>query len=153
MPGISRAIPDRTALARQHERIAGALVDAFNSRDPGSWTSVFHPDVEFRPTALIGSRSVYKGHPGVLCYIGELTKRGASQRTRIRRVQVISADRFVLYTEVLLGAEVVSPGAVIIRLADRKIIEATAYLSDEKTLQTTGLAPPDEAQDGAVSEP
>lgn len=153
MPGISRATPDPMALAQQHERIAGALVDAFNSREPGAWTSVFHPDVEFRPTTLIGSRSVYKGHPGVLRYLGELTKRGAGQRTRMRRVQVISADRFVLYTEVLLGEEVVSPGAVIIRLTDCKIIEATAYLSDEKTLQTTGLVPPEEAQDDAVSKP
>ena len=63
----------------------------------------------------------------------------------------ISDDEFVVDTEVLVGDHVVSPGAVILRLAEDKIIEATAYLSDEETLKTTGRVARTEAEEGDAS--
>ena len=48
---------------------------------------------------------------------------------------------FIVFTEVMLGDKVISPAAVIVRLAEGRIIEATAYLSDERTLDALGLTP------------
>lgn len=142
---------DRESRARRQEHIARALIDAFNSRDPTAWVSLFHPDVEFRPTLLVGAGTVYTGHQGVLRYLDDLADRRADQRSRLRRIQAVSDDEFVVYTEVLVGDHVVSPAAVILRLAGDKIIEATAFLSDEETLKTTGRVPRTEAKEGDVS--
>ena len=123
------------------ERIAAAFVEAFNRRDPKDWVAVFHPEVEFRPTVLVGSRSVYRGRDGVAAYLEQLRLGGGQHRARVRELRRLSDDKFVLLTGVFVGEEVVAPGAALIRLEDDMIIEATAYLSDEETLAALELIP------------
>jgi hypothetical protein len=123
------------------ERIAQAFVDAFTRRDRADWIAVFHPHVEFRPTLLIGSRSVYSGHGGVGAYLDQLQGDGHAQQARVRDLRRIARDQFVLLTDVLVDGEVVSPGAVLITLKDDKIIAATAYLSDDETLASLDIIP------------
>ena len=98
----------------------------------------------------MGAGRVYSGHQGVLRYLDDLADRRADQQSRVRRIQAVSDDEFVVYTEVIVGDHVVSPAAVILRLAGDKIIEATAYLTDQETLKTTGRVPRTEAQEGDV---
>lgn len=123
------------------ERIAHAFVDAYNRRDPERWVALFHPEAEFHPTLLIGSRSVYRGHEGVRRYLDELGHGHMEQQARVREIRRVAADRFVLLTDVLDQGKVVSPAAVLLRLEDDKIIAATAYLSDDETLISLGLIP------------
>jgi AmiR/NasT family two-component response regulator len=123
------------------DRAACRFVDAYNRRDVGAWVAVFHDDVEFRPTMLIGSRSVFRGHAGAASYLEELSKRGIEHHARIRELRRINASQFVLLTDILLHGEVVSPGAAIIKLEDEKIIEVSAYLSDPEILAALDLIP------------
>jgi CheY-like chemotaxis protein len=123
------------------EGIAHRLVDAYNRRDRAAWVGIFHPDMEFQPTMLIGARAVYRGHNGAKRYLDELRKRGVQQQARIRELRRIGPTEFALLTDILLGSEIVSPGAVTIRLQDDKIIEARAYLSDPDILASLDVIP------------
>jgi len=51
----------------QADRIGREFVDAFNRRDADGLVALSHPDIEFRPTMLAGSKRVYKGHEGLRC--------------------------------------------------------------------------------------
>jgi hypothetical protein len=74
----------------------------------------------------------------------DLIESGAQHHSRIRDVRLLGGDEFLLLSEILVKDEPVSRGAVIIRVADEKIIEATAYLSDEATLTALGVIPKQE---------
>ena len=123
------------------QRLADAFFDAVNRRDPEAMIALFHAAAKFRPSVLVGSRSLYSGHEGVRRYFEELRPIDGGQTVRIREVRRISGDQFVVLTDVLVGTEVASPAAVILRVQDGKIIEATAHLSDEATLVSVGLIP------------
>src|SRR5262245_63371522 len=109
-------------------RVAEAFIDTFNERDTEAWAAVFHPDAEFSPTAMTRKRPVYRGPEGARAFMEDLVESGARHRSRIRDVRLLGGDEFLLLTEILVQDEPVSRGAVIIRVADEKIIEATAYL-------------------------
>jgi ketosteroid isomerase-like protein len=144
----------RDSIEPRHEQVARAFVAAFNNRDRVAWASVFHADTKFRPTALVGARSLYEGHDGVTRFLDELAQHNVKHQTSIRKLRTISADQFILFTDVTEDGDIVSPGAAIVRLADGKIIEATAYLSDEQLLETVGLfTRPADTQHNDVSTP
>jgi hypothetical protein len=84
---------------------------------------------------------VFRGHAGAASYLDELRARGIEHQARIRELRRMSANQFVLLTDILLRGEVVSPGAAIVRLEDGRIIEVTAYLSDPETLTALDLIP------------
>jgi hypothetical protein len=89
----------------------------------------------------IGSRSVFRGHPGAASYLEELSKREIEHQARVGELRRINANQFVLLTDILVHGEAVSPGAAIIRLEGEKIIEASAYLSDPEILAALDLIP------------
>jgi hypothetical protein len=74
-------------------------------------------------------------------YFEDLRPVDRDQRVQIREILCISGDQFVVLTEVMIGTELASPAAIILRVEDGKIIEATAHLSDEATLIALGLIP------------
>ena len=111
------------------QRIAHAFVDAANRRDPEALIVLFHSDAEFRPSVLVGSRSSYRGHDGVRRYFEHLRPVDRDQRVRIREIRRISGDQFVVLTEVMVETEIASPAAIILRVEDGKIVEATAHLT------------------------
>jgi CheY-like chemotaxis protein len=137
----SSSAPGQSWDAEHHGSVAHALVDALNDRDADALIALFHPVAEFRPIRLAGSQRVFEGREGVRGYTDELRQSQVDQRLRIHKIRSVNAEQFVAFIEILVGDEVVSPGAVHVLLAAGKIIEATVYLSDEKTLTALGLVP------------
>jgi ketosteroid isomerase-like protein len=123
----------------QANQVGHDFIAAFNLRDADALVALAHPDVEFRPTMLVGSRRVYKGHEGLRTWVADLIASGAEHQVRVREVRTLGDERLVVLTEVLLGGEVISPSAMIATLRDGKVVEAHAYLSDETTLAELDL--------------
>ena len=139
-------VPDATI-----NLIAAAYHEAFNARDRDAWCRLFHPSVEFRPTLLIGSRSVYSGFDGVAHYLDDLHSKGVDHQGRIREVRRIGPDQFVILTDVLRAGETPAPGAIMMRVRGGLIVEVSAYLGDAKTLEAFALIP--SLGDDATAEP
>jgi len=118
----------------QADSIGREFVDAFNRRDADGLVALSHPDIEFRPTMLAGSKRVYKGHEGLRCWVAELVASGAQHHVRVSEIRKLDDRRFLLLSEVLLDGEAVAPSAMVAKLAGGKIIEDHAYLSDEGML-------------------
>jgi hypothetical protein len=127
------------------QQVAQQLADAFNRRDSEAWGAVFHPEVEFRPSVL-AEAPLYRGREGAMRYLDELRTSGQRYEARVRKLRRLADDEFVILTDVVLGGEVVSPGATIVRLKAGKVIKATASLSEETTLISLGLVPEDAAE-------
>ncbi len=123
------------------QRIAQAFVGAANARDPEALCEIFEPDGELRPSVLVGSRSTYTGHDGLRQYFRSLRDTDAGQMVQIAEVRRIREDQFVALVRVTLGAEVLSPAALIITVRNGRIARAEAHLSDEPTLIAVGLIP------------
>jgi ketosteroid isomerase-like protein len=124
--------------ARETE-IGHLFVDAFNRRSADDLVALSHPDIEFRPTMLTGSRRVYRGHEGLRTWAAELVAGGAGHQVRVREVRSVEGNRLIVLSEVLLDGEVLTPSAMVARLRDGKIVEVKAYLSDEATLNELDL--------------
>jgi ketosteroid isomerase-like protein len=123
----------------QADRIGRELIDAFNARDAERLVALTHPEIEFRPTMLVGSRRVYKGHDGLRSWVADLLASGAMHRVRVREIRALGGERLIVLTEVLVDDEAISPSAMIATLREGKIVEVRAYLSDEATLAELGL--------------
>lgn len=123
------------------QRLAKAFVDAANTRDPEALCEIFEPDGELHPSVLVGSRSSYRGHEGLRKYFRALQDTDGGQMVQIIDVRGTRDDEFVVLAQVTLGAEVISPAALIIRVSDGRIARAEAHLSDEATLIAVGLIP------------
>jgi ketosteroid isomerase-like protein len=121
------------------DRIGREFVDAFNRRDADALVALAHPEIEFRPTMLVGSKRVYRGHDGLRRWAADLIAAQTEHQVRVREIRSLGDQRFLLLSEVLLDGEAVTPSAMVARLADGKIIEARAYLSDEEMLTELDL--------------
>jgi ketosteroid isomerase-like protein len=119
--------------------IGRLFVDAFNRRDVEGLVALAHPEIEFRPTMIVGSKRIYKGHEGLRCWVADLIATDAKHYARVREVRMLEDQRLVVLSEVLLDGEVVSPSAMIARLLDGKIVDVQAYLSDETMLMELNL--------------
>ncbi len=123
----------------QATQIGHDFIDAFNARDAEALVALTHPDIEFRPTMLVGSKRVYKGHDDLRAWVADLVASGAEHQVRMREVRTVGEERLIVLTEVLLDGEVITPSAMVATLRDGKIVEAKAYLSDEVTLTELDL--------------
>lgn len=123
----------------QATQIGHRFIEAFNLRDAEALVALTHPDIEFRPTMLVGSKRVYVGHEGLRAWVADLVASGAEHQVRVREVRMLGDERLIVLTEVLLDGETISPSAMVATLRDGKIIEAKAYLSDETTLKELDL--------------
>ena len=124
-----------------YERIAQAFVDGYNARDPEAWAAIFHPDCEYTPTVLVGSRRVYAGRDAIREYIRELQVNDRGQEAAWKEVRPCSEDLFVMCGEVLMDGELVTQATVIFELKDGLIIRGKAYLTDDETLERLGMLP------------
>jgi ketosteroid isomerase-like protein len=120
------------------DQIAREFVDAFNRRDADGLLALAHPEIEFRPTMLVGSERVYWGCEGFRTWVADLVAAQAKHRVRIRKMRV-EDQRCLVFSDLLLDGEVVSPSAMVAKIADGKIVEVHAYLSDEAMLTDLGL--------------
>ena len=69
--------------------LAAAYIEAWNKRDREAWLALLHPDLEFRPTALVGPRIVYHGIDGAARYFDGLI---ASERAEQAEISLSSLD-------------------------------------------------------------
>ena len=83
----------------------------------------------------------YHGREGVRDYFRDLQARDRGQHVQVSEIRRIGADEFVVFAELLIREEVISPAAVIIRVKDGEIVRASGYLSDEATMTSVGLIP------------
>lgn len=123
------------------ERIATAFVEGYNARDPEAWAAIFHPDGEYFPTVLVGSRTVYAGRDAIRDYIGEVRDNDRGQQAAWKEVRACSEDQFVMCGEVLIDGELITEATVVFELKDGLIIRGRAWLTDETTLERLGLLP------------
>jgi hypothetical protein len=124
------------------EAIAHRFIDAFNRRDAESLVALSDPEIEFHPTLLVGGRRVYHGHDGLRRWVSELGVATVQHQVRVREVRALEADRLLVLSEVYLDGDLLSPAAMIATLsAEGRIVEAQAYLTDERLLTHLGLVP------------
>ena len=124
-------------------RLAVAYIDAWNRRDRKAWLDLLHPELEFRPTALVGARIVYHGLDGAARYFDELIASERAERARIAGLRQIAHDRFLIELELLLGGEPVAEACVIAQVRAGKFVDTAGYLSDVRSLAASGRIPED----------
>lgn len=124
------------------EAIGRRFVDAFNRRDIEGLVAMSHPAIEFHPTTLVGARRRYDGHEGLRRWFEDLGGSAIEYQVRVREARALEDDGFLVFSEVLLDDKLVSPSAMLARLAeDGTILEARAFLTDEEMLRQVGWAP------------
>ena len=125
------------------DALASAFVDACNRRDEAAFVALTDPQIEFRPTAIVGTLRVYRGHDELRIWVTALRGSKLNHQARIRAVHVVDEQRVLLLTEVLLDGDVISPSAMMATIsAEGLIVAAQAYLSDDDMLKQVGVALP-----------
>ncbi len=126
------------------ETIARLFIDAFNRRDSEDLIGVSDPAIEWRPSSLVGTSRIYRGHDGLRRWVSELETAAVQHRARVREVRILDERRFAILSDVLVDGELLSPGAMLAILSDDgKITKARGYLSDEQLLTQLELVPGD----------
>ena len=122
------------------DALARRFVDAFNRRDADELVSLCDAEVVWRPSPLAAGHRVYSGHDGMRQWVKDLDASPVNHHARVLRVEVLDESRFLVLSEVFLHGTAVSPGAMLGRVTPAGgLIEAKAYLSDERTLQQVGI--------------
>lgn len=120
-------------------RIAYRFIDAFNRRDADDLVVLVDPEFEWRPSLLVGRRRTYHGHDGLRRWLEDLAGATVHHQARVREVEVLDDERFLVHSEVLVDGVVMTPSSMIAKVGgDGKLTEARAYLSDEPMLRRTG---------------
>jgi hypothetical protein len=124
-------------------RLAAAYIDAWNKRDRYAWLELLHPELEFRPTALVGRRIVYHGIDGAARYFDELIASERREQGHIVGLRRISQDRFLIELELLIDGGSVAKACILAQVRDGKFVDTAGYLSDMRSLAFTGRIPED----------
>lgn|GEM_PF-1437899 len=115
--------------------IAQRFIDAFNHRDADGLISLVDPTLDWRPSMLVGGRRTYRGHEGIHQWIADLARAPVQHQARVREVEVLDEQCFLVHSEVLVDGEPMTASSMLARLGeDGKIVEARGYLSDEPML-------------------
>ena len=123
--------------------LATAYIDAWNRRDRGAWLELLHSELEFHPTALVGTGIVYRGMEGAGRYFDELIASGREERARIVGMRRIAADRFLIELELMVGGNSMGSACFTAQVRDGKFVDTRGYLSDARTLATVRVIPAD----------
>lgn len=122
---------------------ARQFVAAFNRRDADGLVALVDPAFEWHPSVLVGGRRTYRGHAGLRQWIGDLARAPVQHQARVREVEILDNDRFLVHSEVLVDGEPVTQSSMLARLReDGKLVEGRAYLTDEPMLRRTGIVGP-----------
>jgi hypothetical protein len=132
------AVDDDTAW-----RLATAYIDAWNRRDRDAWLELLHVELEFRPTALVGRRVVYRGIDGAARYFDQLIASGRREQAEIVGLRRLAQDRFLIELELLVDGGSVEAACIISQVRDGRFIDTAGYLSDARTLALAGVIPRD----------
>lgn len=121
------------------DALARLWVESFNRRDADTLTSLAGADIEIRPTILAQGRNVYRGHDGLRVWIRDQCAATVQPKVRAAEIRLSESGDVLVFGEIIVDDEPVSPFAMRLRLEDAKVIELQAYLSDEEILTTLGL--------------
>jgi SnoaL-like domain len=124
-------------------RLSAAYIEAWNKRDRDAWLDLFHPELEFHPTALVGTDVVYRGIDGAARYLDGLIAGGRAERAEIAGLRRLAADRFLIELELNIDGKPVMTACVLAQLRDGKFVYTAGYLSDVPTLASIGVIPKD----------
>lgn len=121
--------------------IAQQFIEAFNRRDAEGLVALVDPTFEWHPSVLVGGRRKYRGHQGVRQWVEDLARAPVQHQARVRHVEAIDEDRFLIHSEILVDGELMTASSMVARLGDNgKLTEGRAYLTDEPMLRGTGVA-------------
>lgn len=122
-------------------QLAIAYIGAWNARDREAWLDLLHPELEFRPTALVGTRIVFHGIDGAADYFDQLIASNRAEQAAIVGLRRCAPDRFLIELELLVDGRSVANAHVIAEVREGRFIDTRGYLSDVQTLASTGLIP------------
>jgi hypothetical protein len=122
-------------------RLAAAYIDAWNRRDLDAWLDLLHPELEFRPTALVRARIVYHGKDGAARYFDELIASKRAEQAEIAGLRRLAPDRFLIELELQIGGRSIADACVISQVRDGKLVYTAGYLSDAPSLVMAGYIP------------
>ncbi len=122
-------------------QMADGFLTAFNRRDAEGLLEFVDADIEFRPSVLVKTHALYRGHEGMRQCIDDLRQDDPGHSTRLGEIRAIAVDRYAVLLEVVLDDVVLSPATAIVRLRDGKLVHATVYLSELATLVSLGVVP------------
>lgn len=118
-----------------------AFVEALNDRDADALVALAHPRIVFRPTALVGRRTVYHGHEGMRRWIADLDALPLDIRMHVREIRPQRPDGFLVLSTLRIDGDPLADSATIASLQAGKVVEAHGYLSGEWVLVKLGLIP------------
>jgi ketosteroid isomerase-like protein len=135
-PQAQQVVSDHDA-----ERLAKAYLEGFNKRDLDTWTAIFDPNVTYRPSRAVSRGAMYTGHDGLRRFL-QLLEEEIGYGGRLREVRRIGPDQFAILADAKIGEELLSPISILMRVRDGLIVDMTACLGEDHTLEALGLIPP-----------
>ena len=119
--------------------LAAAYIDAWNRRDREAWLDLLHAELEFRPTALVGTHVVYRGVDEAGRYFDALIASERPEQADVAGLQRLAPERFLMELELVVDGSAVATACVVFRVRGGKFVETAGYLSDAQTLTATHL--------------
>jgi predicted TIM-barrel fold metal-dependent hydrolase len=119
-------------------RLAAAYIGAWNHRDRDAWLELLHPELEFRPSALVGTAIVYHGIDGAARYFDELIASKRTEQAQIVGLRRLAPDRFVIELKLLIRDRSVANASIISQVRDGRFVDTAGYLSDARSLASAG---------------
>jgi hypothetical protein len=122
-------------------RLATAYIDAWNRRDREAWLELLHEELEFHPTALVATGVVYRGIDGAAEYFDDLVAGNRAERAEVVGLRRIAPTRFLIELELWIEERHLADAQVIAEVLEGKFVDTRGYLSEVRTLASTGLIP------------
>jgi ketosteroid isomerase-like protein len=127
---------ERSDRAEQLDRAAAALVaawiEAFNNREPDALVELCDPEINHQPSVLAGRGSVYYGHDGIREWFADVAATGIGHTARVRRTRRSQSGDLLVFGDLLVGDDPVTPFSLWMRLREGKVIATRSFLSDEQ---------------------
>jgi ketosteroid isomerase-like protein len=106
-------------------------VEGFNARDADALVDLCHPDIAYYPSVLTNQEQLtYHGHQGVRDWIAAVVAADSSFDVRTTEVSFLPSGKLLVAGEILVGDCTACPFSMVATIADGKIIEGRAYLSE-----------------------
>ena len=126
-------------MERAHEVIA-----AVKSQDASRLVELTHPDVEWHPLLVLAGSEGYRGHDGVRRYIEDIAD--ALEFIYADVDDAISVGELVVlvghfhYRGKASGVDTKSPGGLVVRFREGRVIYMRAFRDPEQSLAVVGLS-------------
>ena len=124
--------------------IATRAVHAWNEGGAEAILPYLDPEIEWRPPQESMEPGEYRGHAGVLDYLGRLGEVFSERRAELVDVVDVDADRVIAVIRVIgrserFGTEIDGDWAWLIKIRDGKGIEVTMFTDRAQALEAAGL--------------